>query len=78
MAQPRDLPELDPAALVPLMGPMALPFMMGQNLFTAYAQMSQFWIDLVFEPHHVDGAKGHELPVPDTLDEEQPNVDLFA
>ena len=78
MAQPRDIPEMDPAAVLPMMGPMALPFMMTHNMVTAFAQMSQYWVDLVFEPHQVQPAKGHDLPVPDTLDEEQPNVDLFA
>ena len=78
MAQPRDIPELDAASLMPLMGPMALPFIMSNNMVAAFAQMSQYWVDLVFEPHHVDAANGHELPVPDTLNEEATHVDLFA
>ena len=78
MAQPRDIPELDAASLMPFMGPMALPLIMSNNMAAAFAQMSQYWVDLVFEPHHVDTAKGHELPVPDTLDEEGTHIDLFA
>ena len=78
MAQPRDIPEMDATSLMPMMGLMALPFLMAHNIATAFAQMSQYWVDLVFEPHQVEPAKGHDLPVPDTLNEEQPNVDLFA
>lgn len=78
MAQPRDLPELNAASLMPLMGPMALPFLMSHNMATAFAQMSQYWVDLFFEPHQVTPAKGHELPVPDKLNEEQQAIDLFA
>lgn len=78
MAQPRDIPDLNAASLLSLMGPMALPILMTHNIATAFAQMSQYWVDWAFEPHQVDAAKGHELPVPDTLNEAQQTIDLFA
>lgn len=78
MPQPRDIPELTAVSLMPLMGPMALPFLMAHHMVTAFAQMSQFGVDLMFEPHQVTPAKGHDLPVPDTLNEEAAHVDLFA
>ncbi len=78
MAQPRPIPDLDIAAILPVMGPFALPLLMTHNMMTAYARLSQFWVDLAFVPHPVATPSTHDLPVPDALDDVQPHIDLFA
>jgi hypothetical protein len=81
MPTARPVPPLDSDKAQDYLGPLAAPFMLGYTMMRMTAEMSLFWCTEMFAPHPFAREEEEDddtLPVPDTVENEQRDTELFA
>lgn len=79
MPTARPVPPLDADRATTLFGPFAAPFALGYAFFRMGSELSMVWVDTLFEAHRpCEEEDDEDLPVPDMLEAERHEPELFA